>query len=261
MRCGELINILEKEIPLEAAEGWDNPGLQVGRRDAQVNRVYIALDATDEVIAHAVEWGADLLLTHHPLLIGAVKKINSDEFHGRKILEMAEKHLAHYAMHTNYDVCRMGRLCGERLHLLGCEVLEKTGEAEDGTPTGIGLVGYLPRTMTLAECCEYVRGVFSLDHVKVFGDTQKKVYRAAICPGSGKSLMHCALEKGVDVYITGDLGHHDGMDALDQGLSLIDAGHYGMEHIFIPEMERYLQLHFPQLEVRTEPLREPFTVI
>ena len=73
--------------------------------------------------------------------------------------------------------------------------------------------------------------------------------------------MHCALEKGVDVYITGDLGHHDGMDALDQGLSLIDAGHYGMEHVFIPEMERYLQLHFPQLEVRTEPLREPFTVI
>lgn len=261
MKCDLIIKRLEQEVPVSLAEHWDNPGLQVGRRDKEVHKIYLALDATDEVIAHCVEAGAELLITHHPLLMGGLKKINEDDFHGRKILTMVEKHISHYAMHTNYDVAWMGKLCSEYLQMTDLEPLEETGVDTDGENIGIGTVGNLPKKMTVRDCCEYVKQAFSLKHVKVFGDLEKEVQRAALCPGSGKSLVGSALEKQAEIYITGDIGHHDGIDALDQGLVILDAGHYGVEHVFIDQMKEFLEKEFPQLKVYTEPIKEPFQVI
>lgn len=261
MKCAEIIERLEREVPVSLAENWDNPGLQVGRREAEVKKIYLALDATDEVIQHCVQTSAELLITHHPLLMGGVKKINSDDFHGRKILNMIENHIAHYAMHTNYDVALMGKLCSEYLQMTELEPLEETGLNADGESIGIGTVGDLPREMSVRECCEHVKKAFSLEHVKVFGDLDRMVQRAALCPGSGKSLVNCALEKQAQVYITGDIGHHDGIDSVDQGLIIIDAGHYGVEHVFIAQMKEFLEKEFPELEVYTEPVQEPFLVI
>ena len=85
--------------------------------------------------------------------------------------------------------------------------------------------------------------------------------RAALCPGSGKSLIKAALAKQAQIYITGDIGHHDGIDAVDQGLVILDAGHYGVEHVFLPWMENYIKEAFPELEVRVEPIAEPFRVV
>ena len=261
MRCDQIIEYLEKEIPLSLAEAWDNSGLQVGRRDARVSKIYLALDATDEVIRHCAETGAGLLITHHPLLMGGIKKINSDDFHGRKILDMVENHITHYALHTNYDVAVMGRLCSEYLNMTGLVPLEETGVDWKGEPAGIGAVGDLPREMTAGECCLQVKQAFSLEYVRLFGDPKTKVRRAAICPGSGKSLTGCALKKQADIYITVDIGHHDGIDALDQGLTVVDAGHYGMEHVFIHWMEGFLKKEFPGLPVQCEKLREPFQTV
>lgn len=261
MKCDLIIKKLEQKIPLSSAEGWDNPGLQVGRREAEVEKIYLALDATDEVLEHCIAWGADLLITHHPLLMGGIKKVNSDDLHGRKILRMAENHLAHYAMHTNYDVCRMGKLCSQYLRMTNLEILEVTGCDEKGQAAGIGTVGDLPEEMTVQQCCEHVKRAFSLEHVKVFGSLEQKVRRAALCPGSGKSLVGAALEKQAEVYITGDMGHHDGIDAVDQGLVIVDAGHYGVEHVFITQMEEYLKKEFPDLEIRSEAIAGPFHIV
>ncbi len=258
MKCGELTDFLEKEIPLRAAESWDNPGLQVGRRDACVRRVYLALDATRQVIDHSIAWGADLLITHHPLMMEGIRKVNADDFHGEKILKMAEHHLAHYAMHTNYDVCRMGEICSRRLQLQETEILEVTEERADGVSRGIGTAGFLLRRMTAEECCAQVKRAFGLGQVRIFGDPRKEVFRAALCPGSGKSLLPRVFEKQADVYITGDIGHHDGIDAADQGLCIIDAGHYGLEHVFVEDMESYLRETFPELEVKAERGDWPF---
>lgn len=257
MLLSEILTKIEKDIPLDLAEDWDNPGLQVGRRNADINKVYIALDATDSVLEHAVEFGADLLLTHHPLLIGSIKKVNTDDFHGRKILTMAEHSLAHYAMHTNFDVAVMADLCSGTLGLRDTVPLDPIPGREN---LGVGSVGSLPQTMTVRECAELVKTAFHLEHVKVFGDPDKKVSRAAMCPGSGKSLIPCALAQNADVYITGDIGHHDGIDAEDQGLPIIDAGHYGLEHVYIAWMERYVREHFPELEVATEAISGPFVI-
>lgn len=261
MKCGELIERIEQDIPLEAAEGWDNPGLQVGRRDMEVGKVYLALDATDQVLEHAIAWGADLLITHHPLLMEGIRKVNSDDFHGRKILRMAENHLAHYAMHTNYDVCRMGQVCAGRLGLTETQPLEVTGRDKQENDVGIGSVGLLPREMTAGECCQMVKQTFGLETVRLFGDPGRRVRRAALCPGSGKSLISQVFEKQAEIYITGDMGHHDGIDAVDQGLVVIDAGHYGMEQVFIGEMETYLRKTFPGLLLKREEGADPFRVL
>lgn len=258
--CSDILEELEKKYPLCMAESWDNPGLQAGSRKTEVEKVYIALDATDEVIEKARNAGAELLLTHHPLLFSPIRKVNTDDFTGRRIVELIRAGISCYAMHTNYDVVTMGALAGEMLGLQRMEVMEVT--YEDGErKEGFGRTGELPEEMTLQECGEHVKRVFGLDTVKIFGDLQQKVRRAAVLPGSGKSMVKAARETGAQVLISGDFGHHDGINAVMQGLAVIDAGHYGIEHIFIPQMAAYMKEKFPELKVFTEEILNPFTVI
>lgn len=262
MTANELFQILEKDFPLGKAEEWDNPGLQVGRRNKEIKKVLIALDATDEVIEEAKQWKADLLLTHHPLMISGVKKVNTDSMTGKKIIELIQNDICHYAMHTNYDVCEMAEVAGKMMKLQKTEVLEVTGINEKtGEPEGFGRVGELVRPVTLEEYAKIVKTVFKLDSVKIFGNLDQIIERAAILPGSGKSMISEALKKRVQVYVTGDIGHHDGIDAVDQGLAIIDAGHYGIEHIFMEQMEKFFQKNVKNLEVKGVEHKNPFQVI
>lgn len=260
MKTGDIIKKLAQEYPLSMAMSWDNPGLQVGRMDREVKKVLIALDATEDVIAQCVEQEVQLLVTHHPLLMSGVRKINEDDMYGRKILTMIENGIAHYAMHTNYDVIRMTELAKNAMQMTDTEVLEVTGTYEDGCTYGIGCTGNLPEKMTASECCAYVKKAFGLDSVRLFGDPQKEVQRAALSPGSGKSMIGCALKAGAELLITGDIGHHDGLDAVDQGMLVMDAGHYGIEQVFIAQMKEYLQEQFPEVQVEAAKQQSPFQV-
>ena len=115
--------------------------------------------------------------------------------------------------------------------------------------------------MTLEECCVYVKHKLKLGSLKVFGDMNGTVSRLAVSPGSGKSAVAPAIAKGADVLVTGDIGHHDGLDAVEQGLAVIDAGHYGTEYIFIDDMKHFLEDKLPVLDVMTTPIVHPFQVI
>ena len=261
MKCCEIIEELEKTYPLSIAESWDNPGLQAGRYEKEITSIYLALDATSEVIQHAVDAGADMLLTHHPMLMHGIKKINTGDFYGRRIIELLRHDMAYYAMHTNYDIVKMAPLAAQMLRLQTPEILAVTCTLPDGTEGGFGMVGMLDQPVTLEECARYVKSVFRIPEVKVFGNRNQKVQRVALLPGSGKSMVADALDKKADVYISGDFGHHDGLDAVDQGLPVIDAGHYGIEHIFIAQMEEELKERFPGLTIFSEPIVHPFTCI
>lgn len=262
MTIREVIHVLEADYPLEKAEEWDNSGLQVGRRNKEVKRIYVALDATDAVIAEACEWKADMLLTHHPLTLAPIRQINTDTMTGRRFYQLIQHDLCHYAMHTNYDVAEMGQAAGEMMKLQQAEVLAPTGtDPASGEPEGIGRVGHLVRPVAIEECGRIVKKIFGVDTVKIFGDPEQVIERVAICPGSGKSTIPDALSQKAEVLITGDIGHHDGIDAVDQGLAIIDAGHYGMEHIFLKRMCRYLQEHFEGMEIRAAKEQNPFVVL
>ena len=260
MKCGEIIEELEKKYPLFMAEPWDNPGLLAGRREKEVRKVYIALDATDRVIGEAEKAGADLLLTHHPMVFSVLKKVNTDDFIGRRLVELIRGDISYYAMHTNYDVVTMGEQAAEMLRLRDTEIMEVT--YDDGSrQEGLGRTGELPGEMSLAECGRYVKQVFGLDTVRLFGNPEQKVSRAAVLPGSGKSLVDAALRTGADVMISGDFGHHDGIDAVMRGLTVIDAGHYGIEKIFVSQMAGYIRETFTGLTVYTEKDENPFWVV
>ena len=262
MKCKEILERLEQCYPVGYAASWDNPGLQVGDREQEVHTVYVALDATEEVIDQAIKEGAELLITHHPLLFSGVKSVTADHFIGNRIIRIIEGHLCCYAAHTNYDVAEMAELSAQYLGLESSEVLSISyHDLETGKNQGYGRVGELKQEMTLEECAQAVRKVFSLREVKVFGDPRRKVKKAAILPGAGKSMIADALRARADVMITGDIDHHTGIDAVAQGIALIDAGHYGTEHIFIKQMKEKLEKEFPDLIVKRAPFQLPFWMV
>ena len=260
MLCKEIIQVIEAAFPRGAALDFDNVGLLAGRTEKEVNRIYLALDATDHVIECAEKAGADMLITHHPLIFSPIKRVTDEDFIGRRIVRLIRNDISYYAMHTNYDVLGMAELSGHILDIRNARVLDVTA-AENGEEQGIGRIGNLEKPMSLAECCTYVRHRLKLVSLKVFGDMDQTVYRIAVSPGAGKSAIPAAIEKGADVLVTGDIGHHDGLDAVAQGLAVIDAGHYGTEYIFMDDMKRFLADKLPGLEVDTAPVIHPFQVI
>ena len=260
MECKKVIEILEKQSPKSYACDWDNVGLLVGREDKEIQKIYIALDATDEAIEEAIANGADMLLTHHPMIFKGMKRVTQEDFIGRRIIRLIQNDMVYYAMHTNFDVMGMADLAADYLGISDTRVLEITSVSETGEE-GIGRYGSLKKEMTVRECCEEVKQAFSLENVKVFGDLERKVKTAAISPGSGKSVISNALQAGVDVLITGDIDHHEGIDAVAQNMTVIDADHYGVEHIFIPYMEQYLKREAKELEIAVQPLTFPFQII
>ena len=248
MRCKEVMNILETLSPVVFAEKWDNVGLLVGREDKTVHKVMLALDATDDVVEQAILQGVDLLVTHHPLLFSSIKRITEADFIGRKLLKLIKNDICYYAMHTNFDVMGMADAAADALALHHCEVLDITYEDEI-SKEGIGRIGRLSKKMSLEEMAQHCKKVFSLESVRVYGEPDREVETVAIVPGSGKDYIEKSLEKRADVFITGDIGHHNGLDALEQGLSIIDAGHYGVEKLFVPYMEEFFANQMPELTV------------
>ena len=259
MRCSEVMNILESLSPVMFAEKWDNVGLLVGREDKTVHKVMLALDATEDVIEQAVLQGVDLLLTHHPLLFSSIKRITEADFTGRRLLKLIRNDICYYAMHTNFDVMGMADAAADALGLERCEALEITYEDEI-SKEGIGRIGTLPQKMTLKQTAELCKDAFSIDTVRVYGDAKSEVELVAIVPGSGKDYIDAALEKGADVLITGDIGHHNGLDAMEQGLAIIDAGHYGVEKLFVPYMTEFFEDQMPELTVVKAVENPPFYV-
>lgn len=260
MKCQEIITILCKQAPEHYACDWDNVGLLVGDARKEVQKIYIALDATEETIEEAIEQKADMLLTHHPMIFKGLKKVNTEDFIGKRVMSLIREDIAYYAMHTNFDVKGMAELAAEKMGLKNCQVLEVTCEDEQGLQ-GIGKVGMLLDTMEVKECAQLVKRAFHLEQVRVFGDLNARITKAAICPGSGKSVIGKALESGAQVLITGDIDHHEGIDAAALGMAVIDAGHYGIEKIFIPYMKQYLEKNTEGLTILEQPEKQPFVYL
>ncbi|MEY8390245.1 Nif3-like dinuclear metal center hexameric protein [Lachnospiraceae bacterium 45-W7] len=260
MTCSEIISLLQEQSPEEFACDWDNVGLLVGDFRQEVRSIYIAVDATEETISEAVQEKADLLLTHHPLIFKGLKKVNMEDFTGKRIIQLIQNHISCYAMHTNFDVKGMAELAAELMSLTDCQVLEETCKSEDG-PEGIGRIGFLPEEVSLSACISRVKQAFTVNTVKVFGTMDQKVQKVALCPGSGKSVIGHALRAGAQVLVTGDIDHHEGIDAAAQGLAVIDAGHYGVEKLFIPYMAQYLEEKTKGIKIVGQPVKQPFLFV
>lgn len=262
MKCREIIEYLNCLAPERMACNWDNPGLLAGRFEKEVKKIYLALDATDQVVSAAAAAGADMLITHHPLIFKAVKKVNDGDFIGRRLVALLQADISYYAMHTNFDSAPgcMADMAAEKMGLTDTHVLEPEGEM-DGIVYGIGKIGNLESEVSLRELVELVKERFGLETVMVYGEGDKSYLRCAISPGSGGSMVDIAIKEGAQVLITGDIGHHEGIDSVARGMTVIDAGHYGLEHGFVEFMEGYLHRTLGgEVEVMKEEKRFPGVV-
>ena len=260
MQCRDIIRYLEVLSPVGYAADWDNVGLLLGREEKEVRKVMVAVDATEEVIDHAITWGADMLITHHPLIFKPLKRICADDFIGKRVLNLLQEDICYYAMHTNFDVMGMADAAADKIQLRDRQVLEVTYE-DAVNKEGYGRYGRLPKSMTLEECARFIKEAFEIEGVLVYGELHKNVEIAAISPGSVKSVVEDAVAAGVDVLISGDFDHHTGIDLVARGVTVIDAGHYGLEKIFVPYMKEYLSKQLPQLTVETEKEKCPYKIV
>lgn len=257
----EVLSWLKQRWPLRYQASWDNSGLLLGEAEKPINSVLIALDATTAVVEEAVEAGVDLLLTHHPIIFSGLKSLTDERPDTAKLLRLAQRGIASYAMHTNFDCVDMGRICAAPLDLQHVQVLEAIGSEEDGSVYGYGLVGELSEKKSVAEIAALLRKSFGLDHLRLFGEADRQVGRIAILPGSGRHSVEVALQKGAELFISGDIGHHEGLDACEEQMAVLDAGHYGLEQCFIRYVAEELRQTFPQLRVIETKSAAPLTLI
>lgn len=256
MIISELMLKLDSLAPFDSALSWDNVGLLCGEPEASVSKVYLALDLTERVLTAARDAGCDLILTHHPFIFSEFKRVCGDDYTGKRIISLIRSGISAIAMHTNFDIHVMGSLAASRLPFNKTEVLEATGE-----DLGIGTVSELNAEMSLEELAQVVKEAFHLPYVLCYGNMEDRIKTVAMVPGSGSSDGNIAIEKGAQVLITGDVTHHRAIDFSDMGLNIIDAGHYGLEHIFIEYMEEYIKNNIPGLDVIKAPLDFPGGVV
>lgn len=260
MKCSELIQKLEALSPAEFACDWDNVGLLLGNKDKEINKVMLAVDPSKEVVEQAVLAEVDLLLTHHPLIFSGEKRILFDDYMGNKLIALIKQDVNCFAMHTNFDVMGMADAAADLIGLKNREVLEITYE-DDIAKEGCGRYGRLPKPISLEECAKEVKRIFALDSVRIFGKKDTLVGTCAIMPGSGGDYISHAIKAKADVMITGDIKHHQAMDALEQGITIIDAGHYGLEKIFVTCMEEFFTREVEGVTVLTATESSPFWVL
>lgn len=233
----DFLGRLDAVIPFCLAESWDNCGLQAGRPEASVTKVLVALDVTMAVMDGALAWGADLVLTHHPLMITPLKQLDFSVMPGSAIALSASHNISIISLHTNLDKARGGlndyfsRLLG--LTQLVCLQPSCENSAAEGCAQGLGRVGRLAAPVTLGTLAEQVKKTFKAEHVRRVGSPDMIVDTVAVCTGSGESLLKEVFHSGAQAYITGDLKYHGARDIESSGMGAIDVGHFASEHIVI----------------------------
>ncbi len=247
---GDIIGLMERFAPLSLAEPWDNCGLQVGDAGWPARKIWVALDPLLAVIEAANQRNVDLVVTHHPLLIKPIHRVDLKTNAGKIIAGALRSRTAIYSAHTNLDSTFGGvnDILARRIGLTDLTALIPAEETSENStrdqskrPSGLGRVGKLATKMTVAQLAVEIKEKLSLATVRIAGDENRWVHRAAICSGSGGGLLDAFLESGADVYISGDLKYHDARLIEDAGRAMIDVGHFASEHLVIDPLVRYLE--------------------
>ena len=242
VRVQEVMEALERIAPKRLAEDWDNPGLLVGSPEGEVARVLVALDVSDQVVKTAIREGAGMIVAHHPLIFSAIKKIRTDTPLGARLQMLLSHDIAVAAAHTNLDIAKGGvnDVLAERL---GLEKLSTfiTNEQEGGDAESLGRIGALPAPVSIEDFAHTVRERLGVSHVRLVRAAARPVRRVAVVGGAGAEFIDAAVRRGADVYITGDVKYHEAQRAVEQGMHLIDAGHFGTERPVLPVLAGLLR--------------------
>lgn len=242
----DVLLAVEELWPESLAEDWDAVGLVVGRPAASVQKIHFAVDPTIEVVEEALEWGADLLVTHHPLFLRGVNSVAATGGKGEVVHALIESGCALLTVHTNGDSA-VGGVSDVLADAMGLQEVKPLQAAKHGLPEeGIGRVGELNQVSSLGDFAALVFSVLPAvaGGVKVSGDRQALVRRVALCGGAGDSLFEAVRSVDADVYVTADLRHHAASEARESSADgrpfLIDLSHFASEWLWLPAAAKAL---------------------
>lgn len=262
IKLEKIMRYMEKIAPVNLKEDFDNVGLMVGDKSESITKVLFALDCTLEVIDEAIEVGAQLIITHHPLIFSKPKSITSDSLQGSKIIKLIKNNINVYSSHTNLDSAPGGlnETIVEVLGFESSEILEKT-KVKNFENAGLGRIIRLDGEMELKDLITRVKSSLNINTLRVV-EGSKKVKNIAVINGSGQSFLSQAVRSGADCIITGDTTYHFALDYKEMGITIIDTGHFSSEWlVFLKSMEK-VKTEFKDIEfIASTKVEDPYKFI
>ncbi len=246
---GNVVEFMESLAPGYMQESWDHVGLNCGRMDAPVSRILVALDPF-EAVEEAVEFGADLLITHHALL-WKPDFITDQDPTGCRTLALIENRIAHYNAHTNLDLAPGGvnDVLANTLELQDIAVPYPVGEDPQGRPFGLLRCGNVPGGCDFTDFLGHVKFRLGCEGLR-YVQASPRVYRVAVGGGACGGSIREAMAAGCDTFVTSDIKYNQFRDAYDLGLNLIDAGHFHTESPVCRVLADRISEAFPEIQVK-----------
>ncbi len=255
----DVIATLERRFPLYLQEPWDVTSLAVGNPAAHVSSVHFAVDPTLAVAREAIDRGADLLVTHHPLMLRGVTSVAADTAKGAVVHALIEGKCALYGAHTTADAADHG-VSDALARAIGVSVSGPLVPNADDPVHGTGRVGTLDEPISLTEFARAVAAALppTVHGVRVSGDLRAPVHTVAVVGGAGDAFLAAAHDSGVDVYVTADLRHHPASEARELALLtdgrpfLVDVSHFASEWLWLDDAADYVaHIHGIETSVST----------
>ena len=238
----DILNFVETLAPRNLKMDWDNVGLNCGRRNAPVSKILVALDPFEHVCREAKKIGADLLVTHHPLIFRPIPMVTDDAAITRGLMELIRHDISHICAHTNLD-CAEGGVNDVLANVLGLKNIEKLGAY--GGMMRCGEV----EEQSLSEFLGFVKDKLHSDGLR-YCDGGKPVHKVAVGGGACSDGLYDAICAGCDTFVTSDVKYNNYWDAKEQGLSIIDAGHFHTENPVVSVLAEKIAAAFPDVEVK-----------
>ena len=261
LRIHEIVSAFEAVAPLALQESYDNSGLIVGDRDAEVTRALLCLDCTEAVVDEAIVKGCDIIIAHHPIVFGGLKRFTGGDYVQRTVIKAIQNNIAIYACHTNLDNVLRGGVNERIAQQLGFDVervlrpiaadfgsfASSRGvvDSEVFRTAGAGVLCNLQKPMNVLDFLQHVKERMGAEVVKYTKCDIEVVGKVAICGGAGSFLIGDALRAGADAFITSDVKYHEFFDAQGKML-LCDIGHYESEKYTIDLFSNILSAKFPK---------------
>lgn len=220
----DVFNHLNNLADVKLAEKWDNVGLMLGSNNNEVSRVLVCLDVTTNVVEEAIAKNVNLIVSHHPLIFKPLKNIDyTTDFKSRIIRNLIKNDISVISFHTNLDSATLG-LNDYLAKILKLNEIQVLFEHSLDNTAGLGRIGKLNKPMKLSDFITYIKNSFSLETVSAIIGDEKEISTIALLGGSGADFIYTLPE--VDAYLTGDVGYHAALDAIEMKKNIIDVGHF-----------------------------------
>ena len=237
MTVQTIYDLLQTVAPFETQMEGDNSGLLVGSPQQEIHRILFALDVTEPVIDEAAALGAELIVTHHPLLFSPIRSLTDESYEGRLIRRLVRENISLIAAHTNLDQAPGG--INDTLAAL-CGLAEISGE-------GFFRAGFLPEPMTVRAYADLL-GENLRTVVRVMAPEDRIIRRVGLCSGSGGSEWTQAKETGCDAFVSGEIKHHFALALADAGIAALECGHFATEEPGVAALAEALQNSLDHVE-------------